>query len=430
MLEKFKVHCNSIFPFLSKSRLLLACSGGLDSMVLAHILLEYEMDFDLAHCNFKLRGPASDKDEAFVKAWGEDHGQKVHTRTFDLSKATGSVQLKARELRYKWFFELREHYQYDWILTAHHLNDSVETFLINLSRGTGLDGLIGIPEIQNNVIRPLLPFTRSQILEYAKQREIKWREDTSNLDTKYLRNKVRHNIVPELEALHPTFLANFLKTQQYLQHSEQLLKDYKELLQQQLFEPADDAIHISLEKLTALHPKAGYFFLLFQEYGFMNSEEIEKLLGSTSGKALRSDTHRLIKDRTTLILVALKPEERQCFFLEEGQDRLDDPIQLWLEEVSTVGTFSKNILYVDKEKLNYPLKLRKWEIGDYFYPLGMEGRKKLSKFFKDEKFDAIAKEEQWLLCSGNEVVWVIGKRPDERFKVTKDTQEILKITTL
>ncbi len=430
MLEKFKIHCNSIFPFLSKSKLLLACSGGLDSMVLAHILLECKMNFDLAHCNFKLRGLESDKDEAFVKAWGKAHGKKVYTRPFDLSKVTGSVQLKARQLRYEWFFALGDQYHYDWILTAHHLNDSVETFLINLSRGTGLDGLTGIPEIQNKVIRPLLPFSRTEIMEYAKEREIKWREDASNLDTKYLRNKVRHDIVPELEALHPTFLANFFKTQQYLQHSDQLLEDYKELLQQRLFEQGANAIHISLEKLTSLHPKAGYFFLLFREYGFTNSEDIEKLLGSTSGKALRSDTHRLIKDRTTLILAPIKQEERPCFFLDEGQDHLEYPVQLRLEEVLSLGSFSKNILYVDKEKLNYPLKIRKWEIGDYFYPLGMEGRKKLSKFFKDEKFDTIAKEEQWLLCSGNEVVWVMGKRPDKRFKVTGDTKEILKITVL
>ena len=257
-----------------------------------------------------------------------------------------------------------------------------------------------------------------------------WREDASNLDAKYLRNRIRHNVVPELEALHPTFLANFHKTQQYLLDSNQLLEDYKDILQQELFQQADDAIHISVEKLAALHPKAGYFFLLFEEYGFSHWEEIEKLLVSTSGKALRSDTHRLIKDRATLILVALKAEGQQYFFLDEGQNRLEHPIKLQLEETSTLGRFSKNVLYVDKEKLNYPLKLRKWEIGDYFYPLGMVGRKKIAKFFKDEKLSAIAKEEQWLLCSGGEVVWVIGKRPDERFKVTADSKEILKITAL
>ena len=289
----------------------------------------------------------------------------------------------------------------------------------------------GIPENQNSIIRPLLPFTRDEILEYAQRSGVNWREDASNLDPKYLRNRIRHKIIPELEGLHPTFLTNFLKTQEYLQHSNQLLEDYKELLQPQLFQPVENTIHISLEKLSALHPKAGYFFLLFREYGFTHLEDIEKLLTATSGKELRSETHRLIKDRATLILMALKQEEEtQYFFLDEGQNSLEHPIKLQIEDASALGGFSKNILYVDKEKLNYPLKIRKWEIGDYFYPLGMVGRKKISKFFKDEKFDTIAKEEQWLLCSGNEVVWVIGKRQDERFKVTADSKKILKITAL
>ncbi|MEM1336111.1 MAG: tRNA lysidine(34) synthetase TilS [Bacteroidota bacterium] len=430
MLEKFKHHLIDVFPSWPKSKLVLACSGGLDSMVLAHLLLASKADFDLVHCNFKLRGEASDEDEAFVKKWAKDQGKKVYTRSFDLSDTSGSIQLKARLIRYQWFFELMAEYKYEYLVTAHHLNDSLETFLINLSRGTGIEGLTGIPENTNKVVRPLLPFSRREILEYAQQHQISWREDASNSDVKYLRNKIRHRIIPELETLHPTFYANFLKTQAYLEHSAQLLEAYKGILQKELFHQEGEAIHIAIEQLSKLHPKAGYFYLLFREYGFPFWKDIEALMGAASGKELCSATHRLIKDRDALLLVAVQEEKEAFFFLFEAQKDVKNPINLQIETVSTLGPFAKNTLYVDKEKLNYPLKIRKWKIGDYFYPLGMKGRKKIAKFFKDEKYNTVAKEAQWLLCSGDKVVWIIGKRADERFKVSATSTEIVKITVI
>ncbi len=416
------------FPVLRTSKVLLACSGGVDSMALAHLFLECKMDFDLAHCNFKLREEASDADEEFVKAWGSAHGKSVFTKAFDLSRESGSVQVKARELRYQWFSRLLEEHPYDCIATAHHLNDSLETFLINLSRGTGLEGLTGIPEGRQRIIRPLLPFTRLEILDYAESKKMSWREDSSNLDTKYLRNKIRHEIVPQLEALHPSFLANFNKTQRYLADTHALLMEYRTLLKTQLFKVEGDTVHISLEKLRSLEPRAGYLYVLFQEYGFTQWEDMEHLLEATPGKEISSHTHRLIRDRDVLTLVPLKAPLSDIFLLHEGQTQLDHPVKLRIETTTTMDSFSKKSLYVDKEKLNYPLKIRKWEIGDYFYPLGMEGRKKLSKFFKDEKVGTLAKEEQWLLFSADELVWVIGRRPDKRFKVTEETKEIVKIT--
>ena len=432
MFPKFKEHISNKMPFLKGKKLLLACSGGTDSVVLAHLCVAANLDIALAHCNFNLRGEESDGDEDFVRELESKIGVEVYVKTFDTKQYVethrGSVQMAARELRYQWFDELLKTKGFDYVLTAHHADDSLETFLINLSRGTGIDGLSGIPEVNEQVVRPLLPFSQEEIVEYATSESIEWREDSSNASSKYLRNKIRHQIVPILKELHPTFLQNFLNTQNHLQQTNDLVANHLNDLKARLFEPSDGAIKINIPELEQLQPLESYLYGLFKDYGFTEWEDVKALLTAMSGKQVVSKSHLLLKDRDCLILSEIKNRVSQTYPVYIDGTASESPIKLKLENVKNLENQGQNVVFLDKEKLNFPLVLRNWEKGDYFYPFGMKGKKKLSKFFKDEKMDVISKEKQWLLCSDNEIVWVVGKRADERFKVEDSTQQIIKIT--
>ncbi len=390
------------------------------------------IQISLAHCNFKLRDGESEEDELFIKQLAEQLNIPQFITHFNTNKYASinklSIQMAARELRYQWFADLMDKEELSWVLTAHHLDDSLETFLINLSRGTGIEGLSGIPSNTNGIIRPLLPFSRAEIMEYALEQGIAWREDSSNEETKYLRNKIRHELVPVLKELHPTFLENFKKTEEYLSDSAKLLSDYSKELKEKLFVPYHKGFKIAIGELEELRPLQGYLYELFKAYGFHSWKDMESLLMAMSGKEILSNTHRLIKDRNHLILQELNNKTE--VINEDGTpDELGElPIELKIEKVEQIEEKNNTILYVDKETLNHRLTVRKWKKGDYFYPLGMNGKKKVAKFFKDEKMDAVAKENQWLLCCGDKIVWVIGRRADDRFKITALTKKILKIT--
>ncbi|MBT2163043.1 tRNA lysidine(34) synthetase TilS [Zobellia barbeyronii] len=432
MLEEFQKHIEINFQNLIKDKFLLACSGGLDSTVLVDLCTKSKLDFTVAHCNFNLRGEASNADEDFVQNLAAHNDKNFLVTNFDtigyVEENKVSIQIGARELRYRWFAEIMRKNHIKILVTAHHVDDSLETFLINLSRGTGIDGLTGIPEKTDTLSRPLLRFSRSQILEYAQSQKLQWREDASNADTKYLRNKIRHEIVPLLKDLNPSFLKNFTKTQDYLSESAALIDSQVKELKSRLFKEDNDVVSISIAELLKLEPISAYIHALFKNYGFTEWNDVENLLSAMSGKEIHSKTHRLLKDREFLLLAEIKDETNVQYQLKEEQTEVLEPIQLKIETVHNLSIKNKHTLYIDKKALKYPLTIRKWKNGDYFYPLGMKGRKKLSKFFKDEKVDVVAKEQQWLLCSGEEVVWVIGRRADERFKVTKNTSEILKFT--
>ncbi|MEX0315522.1 MAG: tRNA lysidine(34) synthetase TilS [Allomuricauda sp.] len=432
MLEQFKSHLQKKYSFLKKGKLLLACSGGVDSVVLTMLCAASELDITLVHCNFNLRGTESHEDETFVKQLAAEIGIPSITKSFDTKKYIeengGSVQMAARSLRYQWFGSLLEAKEFDYVLTAHHADDDLETFLINLSRGSGIEGLRGIPEQNDKIVRPLLAFSRNQILAYAKSENITWREDSSNKENKYLRNKVRHEIVPRLKETHPTFLDNFMQTQTYLEQTVSLVQNYVDSIKKIAFEEDKGYIKIKLSELLKLQPIEAYLYQLFREYGFTDWKSIGELLLATSGKEVISETHKLLKDREHLILSAIETEKQDFFLIEEGIGEIEHPIHMSIENVKSVEKSSKNVAFFDKEKLNYPLMLRRWEKGDYFYPFGMQGKKKLSKYFKDEKVDVLSKEKQWLLCSGKDIAWVVGKRSDERFKVDSSTKNILKVT--
>ncbi|MFK7812265.1 MAG: tRNA lysidine(34) synthetase TilS, partial [Maribacter sp.] len=327
---------------------------------------------------------------------------------------------------YAWFAKLMQKNNIKTLVTAHHADDNLETFLINLSRGTGMDGLTGIPSKTDTISRPLLAFSRAQILDYATAENLNWVEDRSNADVKYLRNKIRHEIVPFLKELHPTFLKNFELTQSYLTDSNVILNNHITLLKSRIFETYAHGFRISIDELAVLHPQDTYLYALLKDYGFTAWEDIARLLQGLSGKEVRSKTHRLVKDRKHLLLAELGVEVVKKVIIEEGQSEIQKPFHLIKEDVDSLKERNENILYVDKDSLKYPLVVRKWEKGDYFYPFGMSGKKKLSKYFKDEKVDVISKEKQWLLCSENEIVWVIGKRSDRRFSVTDKTKNIVK----
>jgi tRNA(Ile)-lysidine synthase len=432
MLNQFREHIAINFPELLENHFLVACSGGIDSVVLAHLCALNKMDFSIAHCNFQLRGYESDMDAFFVEDLARRLGKKIYIKDFDTVSYINinkvSLQMAARDLRYRWFEELMTAQKIKTLVTAHQADDNLETFIINLSRGTGIKGLTGIPAKTAKISRPLLIFSKSQIEQFAEIKNISWREDQSNRETMYLRNKIRYGVIPKLKELHPGFLRNFESTLAYLQGSAALLKDYIDELRHKLFQQQGDVIKVSIASLLKLNPIKTYMYELFKEYGFKEWNDVVGLLNATSGKEIRSGTHRLIKDREHLLLQALYPSMVEKFVIDAIPGTISEPVHMNIEEVDAMGEYANGILYVDKETLNHKLSIRKWEKGDYFYPFGMKGRKKVSKFYKDEKMDLISKERQWLLCSGDHIIWVIGRRADDRFKVTSKTKSILKFS--
>lgn len=434
MLGNIEKHIATHLPFLKRKKVLIAISGGLDSVVLAKLFHELEYSMAFAHCNFQLRGIESDEDETFVKALAKKWNVEVFVKKFETeayaSQQKLSIQMAARNLRYEWFQQIAAKFQYDYILTAHHQDDALETFLINLSRGTGIDGLTGIPEKNENIVRPLLPFTRNVIHAYAEKNKLPWREDSSNASTKYVRNKIRHEIVPLLKDLHPTFMENFQATQQHLQESKIIIHDaIKKLRKKSIEKISEGNYQIEIEALQTLSEPKAYVYELLKEFGFNEWNDVIELLNGQSGKQLFSANYRLIKDRSHLLIQKRsEKEEVSVFYITNSESIIKTPIRLHIEEVTRITDTGKNVLYIDKEMLKFPLIVRKWKNGDYFYPIGMRGKKKLSKYFKDEKYSLIDKEDQWLLCNENDIVWVIGKRSDDRYKLTKPTNTIIKLT--
>ena len=433
MLKKFEDHLSYNFQFLNGKNLLLATSGGLDSIIMAHLFHQLNYKIAIAHCNFQLRGVESFEDQKFVQEYADANGIPLFVTQFD-TKAFAedykvSTQVAARELRYNWFYELLETENYDYILTAHHADDNLETFLINLSRGTGLEGLTGIPEQNENIIRPLLLFSRQEIENYAKENNIQWREDSSNASDKYLRNKIRHHLVPMLKELNPNFITSFQKTQAYLQEAQDMVEDASIMVYQQVAKQEGDDIHFDLKQLKKLPNYKSYLYQWLNEFGFSAWEDIYALVESQSGKQVFSLEFRLIKDRDSLILSPINfVNEKEEFLIEENQKEVKIPLNLSFCKVTDISLVSNTTIFVDADKLQFPLVLRHWNEGDIFQPFGMEGKsKKVSKLFKDEKLSLIEKENTWILCSNNEIVWVIGIRQDERFRIENTTKNILKI---
>ncbi len=432
MLIKFQNHIEQNFAQLKNKKLLLAVSGGIDSMVLLDLFRQLNYDIAIAHCNFQLRGKESDADELFVKVKSEKLKVKSYFIRFDTEEYSKenklSIQLAARKVRYDWFQELLSKNQLDYLVTAHHLDDNVETFLINFTRGTGLEGLTGIPAQNGIIVRPLLPFSREAIEKYAQVNQIQWREDSSNASDKYLRNKIRHSIIPLLKELNAGFLDSFQNTLHHLLQAESLVDDAAKLVYEKVVIEKENQLEIHLKPLLEFHNYQAYLFQWLKQYGFTAWNDVYDLVETQSGKQVFSPTHVLLKDREKLILSKRKESATEAIFCIESKESIVNiPLNISFCNVSYLSESDSNCIFVDEDKITFPLILRKWKTGDYFYPSGMTGKKKLSKYFKDEKYSLLEKENQWLLCSEDQIVWVIGKRADERFIVKEKTKNSIKI---
>lgn len=439
MFERFKTHIEQNFPFLLGKKLLVANSGGIDSMVLTHVLSKLDVDVHIAHCNFKLRGKESDNDAEFVQKTPYISPNQIYINLFGTEKYAEqnkiSIQVAARELRYQWFEELRREKNLDYILTAHQADDNLETFLIHLTRGTGLEGLTGIPKQNGAIVRPLLPFSRADISDYAKANQIEWREDATNASTKYLRNKIRHEIVPLLKEINPSLLDSFSNTLEFLNQSQSIIDDRMESISNSVVtkrkQNNEEIIELDISKLKNLSNPKAYLYQLLKEFNFTAWKDIYDLLEAQSGKQVYSENYRIVKDREVLLLSKRKKKtnsENEIIISEETSE-ICEPIHLKFQHQTESSSTKKHNITVDKDLLNYPLVLRKWKNGDYFYPTGMTGKKKVSKYFKDEKFSLLDKDNCWLLTNvKNEIIWIVGYRQDRRFEENKNTKQTLTIS--
>ena len=433
MLNHLKTHIEKRLGFLNQSKLLIAISGGIDSVVLTHLCHKLGLNISLAHCNFNLRGKESDADEGFVLELAENLELEVFVQRFDTELYAKdnkrSIQMAARELRYSWFSELAEQLKFDFILTAHHADDNLETFLINFTRGTGLEGLTGIPEVNDKFIRPLLPFSSESILNYAQAHQIKWRDDSSNKSVKYLRNKLRHEVVPILKEINPGLLQSFQTTLNNLNESSEIVEESIDVFLKKAIESiGDKEVRFKISEFKKLNNPKPYLFESLKEFGFNEWNDVVGLLDAETGKQVFSPTHRLIKNREYLLLSEINLEESISISISDNVSQVETPFGiLFFDEADAIFGERTNIIFADKDALNFPLTIRQYKAGDVFHPLGMTGKKKVSKYFKDEKLSLLDKENTWLLCSGDDIVWVINRRADNRFRVTENTKRILKI---
>ena len=431
MFKKFQKHLLENFPEIENQKILLALSGGIDSSVMLNLCIRSGLLVSIAHCNFQLRGRESIEDELWIKNISKNKNLKCYIKRFETRKVAKeeklSIQVAARNLRYNWFNELSRNYNFDLVLLAHHANDSLETFMINTMRGSGLRGLLGIPKLKGKIFRPLLPFSKVQIMKYAKNNHIKWREDSTNEKTDYLRNALRHEVIPVWKEINPYLEERFLTTLTHLGEIQKAL-DYIILdLKDRYFLKEKEYIKISINQLDSLKPHDYFLFSLFNQYGFRHVSDLKKLLKSQSGKELISDTHRLIRDRSFLLLTEKTNIINKTFSISSEVRKIKDPISLKLKFKVDLEIENKNVVCFDKSMIKFPLILRKWREGDFFYPKGFNGKKKLSKYFKDEKFSLLEKEKQWLLCSGDNIIWVVGKRADNRYLANNNSKNKFQI---
>lgn len=433
MLSRFLNFIEEEGLFKKENSILLAISGGKDSVVLLDLLLKSGFKPALAHCNFKLRGIDSDDDEQFVKELALNNDLIFYSKSFDTKKYASekgvSTQMAARDLRYNWFKELVKEKQLDYILTAHHLNDSFETTIYNLAKGTGVSGLRGISIKNDSVIRPLLFFSREDINRYASENNIDWREDASNASTDYSRNFIRHEIIPKLLETNPGLIETYINTSKRLRSTEKLidkaLKDFEMNLTK------SDVIEIPFELINNTELVVLEAYLKKFEFNFNQTELLKALVrNGMSGKRLDSNQFELLIDRKRVLLYKKSHVVEVDIYLNET----DKQIVIGGKKISFDITDDVSILtgqYIERldfRKLIFPLRIRNWKEGDEFHPLGMKGKKKLSDFMIDEKIPLNLKSSVLVLISENEIASVLGYRIDDRFKLTPDSKQAFQIT--
>ncbi|MBO7277603.1 MAG: tRNA lysidine(34) synthetase TilS [Bacteroidales bacterium] len=438
MLEKFESFVSDNNLFSKDDRILIALSGGVDSIVLSHLMCRANYKISLAHCNFHLRDEESNRDEAFVRRWAKENNIPLFVKEFDtyqyMKENKLSLEMAARDLRYNWFNSLLESEGFTCLCTAHHLDDSIETFFINLLRGTGIAGLHGIKVKNDKIVRPLLFATREEILSYAKQNNISYVDDSTNSETKFTRNKIRHNLFPVLREINPNFEFALKKDIEYLNDTEFIFRREIEKTKKEIIETEQEVIKINISKLKQLNPLKIYLYEILSEYGFneTNINDILSCLDEISGKQFFSKTHRLVKDRQYIFIDVIKNNTTNDFFLIDNcQSSLIHPLKMQIELLRDLKFINiskdKNIAMLDADLLKFPLILRKWRQGDSFVPFGMKKEKKLSDYFTSNKYSLLDKENQWILCSEEKIVWLVSERIDDRFRISNKTKNILKI---
>jgi tRNA(Ile)-lysidine synthase len=445
MLQAFKAYIAKERLFIPDEKILLAVSGGMDSVAMAELFSMAKFSFGIAHCNFSLRGKESDSDESFVKDLAKKLKVPCYIRQFLTTEYAEehrlSTQMAARELRYGWFNELLKKEGYTLLATAHHLGDQIETFFINMLRSTGIAGFHGILPKQGIIIRPLLFASRSEIEGFVRKNNLLYREDTSNQEIKYLRNKIRHELIPVLAEINPGFSSILTENIYRIREAEKIFRDSVDQVRNKIVIKKKDRTLISIHEIKKLNPFRTYLFEFLAPFGFNYSvaKDVSEAMNEEPGKQFYSPTHRLIKDRNDLIITPLdsvtKDEGKKTGFqILENNTRLRKPISLTLKKLLRDKNFQVDVsplfANLDLHKITFPLTLRKWQHGDLFHPFGRDHRKKLSDFFADNKFSIDDKENTWILCAGGKIIWIVGHRIDNRFRITSKTKEVLQIKWL
>ncbi len=438
MLKKFLTYINEKIVFQPNQKVLLAVSGGMDSVVMLHLFAKANFTFAVAHCNFGLRGEESEADEQFVKKLAKKYkvlffSEQFETESFAQQEKI-SVQMAARVLRYEWFENTCQTHGFSYVATAHHLNDTLETVLFNITKGTGIAGLHGIQPKSGKIIRPLLFANREEIYEYVVENQLAWREDSSNQSSHYHRNLIRNEVVPLLKTINPNLEHTIENTAERVLAVEKILFAELERVRKAVFREENGVRYINFEQLQSETEPVIKIYELLKPFHFTYTQvrEIWQTLSAESGRQFDSPSHRLVKDRTELVIT---PKGLQTYIpatIEETEENFQNEIlSLKMQKVPATGykiPTSPKIAALDAATLKFPLKIRLWKQGDKFCPLGMKQKKKLSDFLIDEKVPVNVKERTYVLLSGDAIVWVVGMRVDDRFKITKETTEVYQVS--
>jgi tRNA(Ile)-lysidine synthase len=447
LLQQFKEFIKKENLFSSKDKLLLAVSGGVDSVVLCELCKQARYDFSIVHCNFQLRGEESERDERFVKDLGDKYKVEVKVKKFETEKYAVenklSIQEAARKLRYDWFMELINQLTnkpINHLLTAHHADDNAETVLMNYLRGTGLHGLTGIPVSNDHIRRPMLCFTRNEILLFAKDNNLEFVEDSSNQSSKYTRNLFRNEIIPAISKVYPQVKANLIDNINRFKEIEKLYRLSVAEIKKKLVRNKNSEYYIPIKQLMGYNNPA-LIYEIIADFGFTEKQidVVIKLAESESGSYINSPNlqNRIIRHRHWFIISPVNSVESATIIIEENDKVVAfEKGTLQIEKTSnqqpvrkdSFGATSNQIACLDAKEIKYPLILRKWKTADYFYPLGMTKKKKLSRFFIDKKFSKTDKEKAWVIESDKRILWVVGHRIDERFKITDKTRSVIQLT--
>jgi tRNA(Ile)-lysidine synthase len=442
LLKKFRDFISKEHLFQPKDKILLAVSGGIDSVVMAELFHRCKSDFSIVHCNFQLRGKESDADERFVKLLSKKYKVDFYSEKFSTKsiakKNKLSIQEAARILRYDYFSGISQKKKIPFIATAHHLDDNIETFFINLLRGTGISGLAGIqPQTDDGIIRPLLFATRKEIEVFAKENKLTYREDSSNATDDYLRNKIRHHLLPVFKKLNSSFNKTTARTLHNIRFADHVFNMAIIDRAVQLSHEINGLPYFSRKELLAFEFSEDYLYEFLNPFHFNATQVKEIWECRQSGKVFYSDSFRVICDRDKIIIAINTTEEETVHSINSGQKIFDHKyFSLKLKNISLkeAGKFKppsdSSVHCLDASLLNFPLVIRKWKTGDSFFPLGMNHHKKLSDFFTDNKFSVTEKEHAFVLLSGEDIVSILGHRIDNRYKITSQTKKVLRIDYL